>query len=69
MRRLKVRKIKVEPDELLEVQNQCMDYQDNAGSDFDEYAEDVKPHESFYCNECDQFFTTEEGLRLHISRH
>ena len=38
---LKVRKIKVEPDVLLEVQDQSMDYQDDAGSDFDEeYAED-----------------------------
>ena len=68
---LKVREIKVEPDEdeLLDVQDQCMDYQDDAGSDFDEYAEDVKPHESYHCNECDQFFATEEGLRWHISRH
>ena len=66
---LKVREIKVEPDEdeLLDVQDQCMDYQDDAGSDFDEYAEDVKPHESYYCNECDQFFATEEGLRWHIN--
>ena len=69
---LKVRKIKVEPDVLLDVQDQGMDYQDDAGSDFDEYAEDdedVKPHESYYCNECDQFFATEKGLRWHISRH
>ena len=67
---LKIHKLKIEPDVLLEVPKEDSDYHpgSDAESDIAEDEEDVKPNDSFYCDLCDKMYPTALALKLHVNK-
>ena len=66
---VKLHKVKIEPDVLLEVPDHVQDY--NSDSDIavpvESDEDDVKPDKPFFCDICDRFFTSAHSLNIHNS--